>query len=102
MQAFVGDQGRTGPDSVRKFIHRIKAKRQILVDDTIAEIEAGIASGEFRPVDPARTARILSSLVQGYFVELFWTGEKPDIETEARLLCDFILRGIARTRPAAD
>lgn len=101
LQAFVGDQGRTGPDSVRKFIHRIKDKRQVLVDDTIAEIEAGIASGEFRPVDPVRTARILSSLVQGYFVELFWLDEKPDIETEARLLCEFILRGIESPKPAA-
>jgi AcrR family transcriptional regulator len=102
MQAFVGDQGRTGPESVRKFIQKIKAKRQALVDDTIAEVEAGIASGEFRPADPAKVARLISALVQGYFVELFWLDEKPDIEAEARMLCDFILRGIALPRPAAD
>jgi AcrR family transcriptional regulator len=102
MQAFVGDQGRTGPDSVRKFIQKIKAKRQALVDDTIAEVEAGIASGEFRPADPAKVARLISALVQGYFVELFWLDEKPDIDTEARMLCDFILRGIALPRPAAE
>lgn len=100
MQAFVGDQGRSGSDSVRKFINKIKAKRQVLVDDTIAEIKAGIDSGEFRPVDPVRTARQLSSLIQGYFVELFWIDEKPDIEAEARSLCDFILRGIAQPRRA--
>jgi AcrR family transcriptional regulator len=101
MQAFVGDQSRGGPDSVRKFINKIKAKRQILADDTIAMIRAGIASGEFRGDDPVRAARFLNSLVQGYFVELFWIDEKPDIDAEARLLCDFILRGIAHPRPAA-
>jgi AcrR family transcriptional regulator len=102
MQAFVGDQGRSGPDPVRRFIQKVKAKRQALIGDTVAEVEAGIASGEFRPADPAKVARLLSALVQGYFVELFWLDEKPDIEAEARLLCDFILRGIALPRPAAD
>jgi len=101
MQAFVGDQGRTGPEGVRKFIQKVKAKRRVLVDDTIAEIEAGIAAGEFRAVDPVRAARFLSSLVQGFFVELFWIDEKIDIEAEARSLCDFILRGIARPRTSA-
>ena len=97
----VGDQGRTGPEAVRKFIQKIKAKRQALVDDSIAEFKAGIASGEFRPADPAQIARLLSALIQGYFVELFWLDEKPDIEAEARILCDFILRGIAMPRPAS-
>jgi AcrR family transcriptional regulator len=101
MQAFLGDQGRPGSDAVRKFIQRIKAKRQALVDDTIAEIKAGIEAGEFRPADPAQVARLLSAVIQGYFVELFWLDEKPDIEAEARQLCDFILRGIAQPRPAA-
>ena len=101
MQAFVGDQGRTGPEGVRKFIQKVKAKRRILVDDTIAEIEAGIAAGEFRAVDPVRAARFLSSLVQGFFVELFWIDEKLDIEAEARSLSDFILRGIARPGTSA-
>ena len=42
-----------GPDRARvagKFIQKIKAKRQALVDDTIAEVR-GIAS-EFRPANP--------------------------------------------------
>ncbi len=95
LQAFVGDQGRTGPDSVRRFIQKVKAKRQALVDDTVAGIKAGIESGEFRPADPAKIARLFSSLVQGYFVEIFWLDAKPDIETEARELCDFVLRGIS-------
>jgi AcrR family transcriptional regulator len=82
----------------RNFVQIIQA----LVGDTIAEVEAGIASGEFRPADPAKVARLISALVQGYFVELFWLDEKPDIEAEARVLCDFILRGIALPRPAAD
>jgi AcrR family transcriptional regulator len=72
MQAFLGDQGRAGSETVRKFIQRIKAKRQALVDDTIAEIKAGIAAGEFRPADPSQVSRLLSAVVQGYFVELFW------------------------------
>jgi AcrR family transcriptional regulator len=86
MQAFVGDQGRTGPDTVRKFILRIRAKRRELVEDT---------------VDPEKTARLFGALVQGYFVELFWTGDKLDIEAESCLICDFILRGIERPRLSA-
>jgi hypothetical protein len=101
MQAFVGDQGRTGPDTVRKFILRIRAKRRELVEDTVEEIRAGVASGEFRPVDPEKTARLFGALVQGYFVELFWTGDKLDIEAESCLICDFILRGIERPRLSA-
>jgi AcrR family transcriptional regulator len=101
MQAFVGDQGRTGPDAVRRFIQKIKAKRMALVEDSVRDIRAGIESGEFRGVDPVRTARIMSALVQGFFVEIFWTEEKTDFETEADWLCDLILHGIARPRPAS-
>jgi len=100
MQAFVGDQGRTGPDAVRKFILKVKAKRDELVEDTIADIRAGVASGEFRPVDPVETARLFGALVQGRFVDLFWAGDKLDVEAEARSICDFILRGIERPRPS--
>jgi AcrR family transcriptional regulator len=94
LHAFVGERGRSGSEINRRFIQKIRAKRKAILESGVEFLQAAVASGEFRPLNPEAGAVFLASVVQGYFHEFFWNEPKPNIERDVESICTFILEGI--------
>jgi len=95
VQIFVSRQDRPGADAEKKFIQRIRLRRREMIGGTVGILRDGVAAGEFRPLDPDAAGTFVGAVIQGYFVEKFWSDSKSQVEDDAEQIIDFILRGIA-------
>jgi hypothetical protein len=58
-------------------------------------IQRGIEKGIFRPVDPARAARTLMTMITGTFAMSYLSGQQPQFSEEsAAALLDVYFQGI--------
>jgi len=96
IQTMVSERGRSGSETERRFIRTIRSKRNAMIAGGAELFREGIASGEFREMDPAAASRFFDAVVEGYLVGLFWSEAKPDIERDIDELCQFLLRGLER------
>jgi AcrR family transcriptional regulator len=84
-----------GPEGVSEVSRRLR----VLVDDYIhrvsALVERGIKSGELRPVDPERAARLLVELLRGVIADRLQKAHADSIDDDADLVIDFFLHGVA-------
>ena len=65
--------------------------------------QRGVETGIFRPMDPAETARVLMTMVQGNFVQTLMLGAHPDsIEKANAALLDVFYHGIKVGRALPD
>lgn len=94
MHAFVADKSRPPSDAEKRFIQKIRTKRKAVMDGAVELLKEGMASGEFRAIDPQATAAFIGAAIQGYFHEKFWNEKKPDIEKDVYSMCEIILHGI--------
>lgn len=83
------------PDSREQFKVEFAAfvteYRALLAD----ALQRGIAAGLFRPVDPAQTARVFMTMIQGNFTMVYVAGERPQPpEQAAAALLDVFFNGI--------
>ncbi len=84
-----------GPEGVSEVSHRLRA----LVDDYIhhvsALVERGIKSGDLRPVEPARAARLLVELLRGVVADRLRQPHADAIDEDVDLVIEFFLHGVA-------
>jgi AcrR family transcriptional regulator len=75
------------------FVVYLKEVRSLLSET----IRQGIEQGIFRPVDPADTARVLMTMIQGTFAALYLSGERfSSPEHAADALLDVFFNGITQ------
>jgi AcrR family transcriptional regulator len=84
-----------GPEGVSEVSRRFRT----LVDDYIhhvsAFVERGIKSGELRPVDPERAARLLVDLLRGVITDHVRQPHAVAIDDDVELVLDLFLPGVA-------
>jgi AcrR family transcriptional regulator len=84
-----------GPEGVTEISRRLRA----LVDDYIhhvsALVERGIKTGELRPVEAERAARLLVELLRGAVADRLREAHADAIEDDVDLVVDFFLHGVA-------
>ena len=90
LEIFVGKPGRTGTEAEKSFLRKVRAKRAEMNRRALDLLRGGIASGEFRPVDPAAGVMVLEAIIEGYFVERFWAETKTDLERDIESIDDFL------------
>lgn len=73
-----------------------RARRRPILDALRRNIAAGIAAGQFRPVDPALTARLLIGMVRAGLND----GTASSRTGVAAAVADFAVAGLAERRPA--
>lgn len=96
MRVFVTAPGRAGAATPadRKLLAMVKHKRQEMIEVGARVLEAGIASGEFRSMDPRQAATFVEAALQGYMHMRVWQSGTPLSPTAAEGLTRFIIEGI--------
>jgi AcrR family transcriptional regulator len=85
-----------GPEGVSEVSHRLRALVDEYIHHVSAFVERGIRSGELRPVDPTRAARLLVELLRGVVADRLG-GRRPDaLDGDVDLVLDFFLHGVAQ------
>jgi len=81
-----------GRDQMKAGFLKFFGEAIILLTDAI---QRGIEKGIFRPVDPARAARTLMTMITGTFAMSYLSGEQPQFSEEsATALLDVYFQGI--------
>ncbi len=96
MRVFVAASGKPASATAadRKMIGLLRDKRQEITGVGAGILEAGVAAGEFRPMDAARAAEYLEAVLEGYTHARFWRGDAPVSKDAAEELTRFVLEGI--------
>jgi AcrR family transcriptional regulator len=94
LQAFVAEPNRPAPAGERDLVREIKSLRTKMSRLSIALLEEGIATGEFRRVDARAGAMYLEAVVVGFLAEKLWTDSKTDADRDIRRITDFVLRSV--------
>jgi hypothetical protein len=96
MRVFVAASGKPASATAadRKMIGLLRDKRQEITGGGAGILEAGVAAGEFRPMDAARAAEYLEAVLEGYTHARFWRGDAPVSKDAAEELTRFVLEGI--------
>jgi AcrR family transcriptional regulator len=96
MRIFAAAAGKTGTASTadRKRLGQLLEKRQALNSVGERIFAAGVASGEFRPLDAGQAVEFLEAVVEGYAHLHFWKGGAPASADAGDELARFVLDGI--------
>jgi AcrR family transcriptional regulator len=96
MRAFATSPGKNGADSAgdRELLAMLRGKRNDLAGLGARVLAEGVASGEFRRMDTARTAVFIEAVLQGYMHMRFREGDAPMPPGTADKLTQFIVEGI--------
>ncbi len=90
LQIFVGPAGEPGTDVERNFLKRIRAKRADMNGLARTLLREGIASRAFRPLDLEGGVMFMEAVIEGYFVEKFWSEKAADLERDIEHINDFL------------
>jgi AcrR family transcriptional regulator len=93
-----GPQRKLPPGPETKFLAMIRAKRKEVLDQGIAVIKEGIASGEFRKVDGWECVVFIESLLEGFLHARFWYENPPSPGREMNIIKNFLLHGIVKKK----
>jgi AcrR family transcriptional regulator len=96
MRVFVAASGKPASATAadRKMIGLLRDKRREITEVGARIFEAGVAAGEFRPMDTGRAAEFLEAVLEGYTHARFWRGDTPVSKDAADDLMRFVLDGI--------
>jgi len=102
MHVYVEASGKPGsmPAADRKRITILQGKMERIAEKAARIFEEGVASGEFRTLDPRRAADFVQAVVEGYAHIRFWGGDGPISSDAADVLTQFVLEGIRNPEPA--
>jgi AcrR family transcriptional regulator len=102
MRVFAAPPGKTGAPSAgdRKLLAMLREKRKDMAILGARVLDEGVASGEFRRMDTARTAVFIEAVLQGYMHMRFWEGDAPMPPGTAEKLTQFIVEGIRNPEQA--
>ncbi|MCX7973457.1 MAG: TetR/AcrR family transcriptional regulator [Candidatus Aminicenantes bacterium] len=95
MKILVGEAGESS-DREKNLIAEIKKQREKIIKEGSNIITEGITRGEFRPIDPIVTVRLIESLLQGFVHTRFWNPTRLPLEKETEILLDFIFWGLGQ------
>ncbi len=96
LRIFVAGHSKTASPADRKAMRVLLEKREEVQAGATKIIEEGIASREFRRVDPAAVVAFIDAVVHGYAHGQFMTDETPDVARTADMIFEFVLNGINR------
>jgi AcrR family transcriptional regulator len=96
MNIFVADESRLTSDVDRRFITKMKTKRNEILNGAADLLNEGVASGEFREMNVASAVVFLESLLQGYCHIRMWHEKPFSAKTAAGHMIDLFLRGIEK------
>lgn len=96
MRVFIPPPGKPGSSlqADRKMLATLRQKRQELIGVGARILEDGVASGEFRRMDPGQASAFIESVLQGYTHMRFWEADAPLPPGAPDVLTRFILEGI--------
>ncbi len=94
LQVFVDENRRKGAGTEMGFLRKILSRRAEMNRRTIDLIREGVEKGEFRPIDPRIGQRFLEAVIEGYFVQRFWTETRSSVERDIEHINDFVFRSL--------
>ncbi|MEN6561588.1 MAG: TetR/AcrR family transcriptional regulator [Acidobacteriota bacterium] len=96
MRVYVEAGGKPGsmPSADRKRIAVLQGKMERIAAKGARIFEQGVASGEFRTLDPGRASAYIQAVVEGFAHFRFWGGGGQVSADTADTLAQFILEGI--------
>ena len=96
MRVFVAASGKPAAATAadRKMIGLLRDKRKEITGVGARILEAGVAAGEFQPIDSSRAAEFLEAVLEGYTHARFWRGDTRTSKDVADELTRFVLDGI--------
>lgn len=100
LHVFVAGPPRTSSASDRKMLGVLRQKRREVLERAARIMEEGIASGEFRKMDPLAAVTFIEAVLQGYAHTRFWLQDESKPQDSAEELSQFILQGIQRSEYA--
>jgi AcrR family transcriptional regulator len=90
LQIFVGSAGEPGTSAERSFLKRIRDKRSAMNDLARTLLQEGIDARVYRPLDIEGGVMFMEAVIEGYFVEKFWTDKPADLGRDIERLDDFL------------
>jgi AcrR family transcriptional regulator len=90
LQIFVGSAGEPGTSAERSFLKRIRDKRSAMNGLARTLLQEGIDARVYRPLDMEGGVMFMEAVIEGYFVEKFWTDKPADLGRDIERLDDFL------------
>jgi len=94
LQILVDDKHRDGSEKEMNLLRKILARHTDMNRRAEVLLREGVETGEFRPIEPRSGLRFLEAVIEGYFVQRFWTETKSTVEREIEHINDFVFRGL--------
>ncbi len=79
MRLMLAADGKSGSDQFNKNLDILKRKNQDIVKLFVKSIEEGVATGEFRPLDPLETAHFIGAFLEGINHSWVWKKQMNDL-----------------------
>jgi AcrR family transcriptional regulator len=90
LQIFVGSADEPGMAAERSFLKRIRDKRSDMNGLARALLREGIEARVFRSLDMEGGVTFMEAVIEGYFVEKFWSDKPASIDRDIERLDDFL------------
>ena len=90
LQIFVGSAGEPGTSAERSFLKRIRDKRSAMNGLARTLLQEGVDARVYRPLDVEGGVMFMEAVIEGYFVEKFWTDKPADLGRDIERLDDFL------------
>jgi len=90
LQIFVGSADAPGTAAERTFLKRIRDKRSEMNGLARTLLREGVAARVYRPLDMEGGVMFMEAVIEGYFVEKFWSDKPADLDRDIERLDDFL------------
>jgi AcrR family transcriptional regulator len=81
-----------------KFLERVRATKERMLEVLIEIFEEGIKEGEFRKLNSHDAAHAFEAMLHGFYFTKYWYENEYNIDTGTDLIQEFLLHGIQKAK----